>query len=148
MNNDAESYEGKFEIYKNGVLIDTIYNRVTDQLLNNLVKNLTGETTDSMDIKYLALGNSTTVYDNKLGNEVFRTFYSVAPTRTGVGEVKTEFVVLPTEAVGNIQEIGIFGGNATNTKDSGFLISRVPWNYEKTGSDEFTIIRTDKIRRG
>lgn len=142
-------YEGKYEIYKNGVLIDTIFNKVTDQFLNNLILNLTSITPSSMDIKYLAVGNGSTEYDNKLGNEFFRVQYSVAPTRTeNVGEVRTEFILLPAEAVGTITEIGIFGGNATSTKDSGFMISRIPWNYEKTGSDEFIIVRTDTIRRG
>ena len=146
--NDNEKYIGKFEIYKNGVLIDTIYNKVTNQFLNNLMKNLTGQAVESMDIKYLALGNGTEEYDNKLGNEVFRTFYSEAPVINDVGEVKTEFIILSTEAVGNITEIAIFGGNATNEADSGFMVSRIPWNYEKTGSDEFIIVRTDCIRRG
>lgn len=146
--NEAEHYIGKYEIYKNGKLIDTIHNKVTDQFLNNIVKMLTGETVSSMDIKYLALGNGTTEYDNKLGNEFARVQYSEAPIRIGTGEVKTEFVLLPSEAVGTIMEIGIFGGTATGEKDSGFMISRVPWNYEKTGSDEFMIVRTDYIRRG
>jgi len=142
-------YEGKYEIYKNGVLIDTIYNKVTNQFLNNLILALTSISPQAMNIKYLAVGNGSTEYDNKLGNEFFRVQYSTAPARTeNVGEVKTEFILLPNEAIGNITEIGIFGGNATSTKDSGFMISRIPWNYEKTGSDEFIIVRTDLIRRG
>lgn len=142
-------YEGKYEIYKNSKLIDTIYNKVTNQFLNNLILNLTSTSPTAMNIKYLALGNGDTEYDNKLGNEIFRVQYSTAPTRTeNVGEVKTEFILLPSEAIGQITEIGIFGGNATNVKDSGFMISRIPWNYEKTGSDEFIIVRTDAIRRG
>lgn len=142
-------YEGKYEIYKNGKLIDTLYNKVTNKFLNNLILALTTTSMEAMNIKYLAVGNGSTEYDNKLGNEFFRVQYSAAPVRTeNVGEVKTEFIILPSEAIGNITEIGIFGGNATSTKDSGFMISRIPWTYEKTGSDEFIIVRTDTIRRG
>lgn len=149
MSVDINNYIGKYEIYRNGVLIDTILNKVTDQFLNNLISYLTSEEHVSMDIKYLAVGDGAEELDDRLGNETFRVQYSVAPARTeNVGEVKTEFIILANEAIGKIKEIGIFGGDATSEKDSGFMISRIPWEYEKTGSDEFVIIRTDIIRRG
>lgn len=149
MTKDKNDYIGKYEIYKNGILIDTIFNKVTDQFLNNLISYITSDNHVNMDIKYLALGNGTDELDNKLGNETFRVQYSIAPTRTeNIGEVKTEFIILPNEAIGLIKEIGIFGGDATAEADSGFMISRIPWEYEKTGSDEFVIVRTDIIRRG
>ena len=143
-------YEGKYEIYKNGKLIDIIHNKVTNQFLNYMISLLTTTSPTNMKIKYLAVGNGSTEYDEKLGNETFRVQCSTAPARTeNTGEVRTEFILLPEEAVGTITEIGIFGGNsATSTKDSGIMISRIPWNYEKTGSDEFIIVRTDIIRRG
>lgn len=149
MTGDKNNYIGKYEIYKNGVLIDTVFNKVTDQFLNNLISYITNGEHVPMDIKYLAVGDGTNELDNKLGNETFRVQYSIAPSRTeNIGEVKTEFIILASEAIGTIKEIGIFGGDATSVKDSGFMISRIPWEYEKTGSDEFVIARTDIIRRG
>lgn len=145
---DKNKYVGKYEIFINGKLVKTIFNKVTNQFLNALINSLVGNPTD-LQIKYLAIGNGITEYDNKLGNEVYRVQCSEAPTRTdNVGEVRTEFIILSSEAIGNITEIGIFGGeNATSEKDSGFMISRIAWSYEKTGLDEFRIIRTDSIGR-
>lgn len=146
----TNAYEGIFKIYKNGVLIDVVKNKVTDDYLNHLALLLTGVPPPNLQIKYLAVGNGVSTSGNpkSLDNEVFRTQYTTAPAIIGVGEVRTEFVILAEEAVGQITEIGIFAGdNATTARNSGILISRIAWNYTKTGSDEFTIIRTDRIRR-
>lgn len=149
MIHNNNKYVGRYDIFVNKKLIRTIYNKVTNQFLNALIGSLIGNFQD-LKIKYLAVGNGATEYDNKLGNETFRVQCSESPMRTeNVGEVRSEFIILPSEAIGNITEIGIFAGeNATSEKDSGFMISRITWNYEKTGSDEFRIIRTDCIRRG
>ena len=78
-------------------MIDVIHNKVTNQFLNNLILALTTTTMQAMDIKYLAVGNGATEYDNKLGNEFFRVQHSSAPARTeNTGEVKSEFILLPT----------------------------------------------------
>lgn len=145
------AYQGVFEIYRNGVLIDAIHNKVTDNYLDYLIKTLLGIPPPGMKIKYLALGSQGgDLGDNpvKLGDEIFRTQYTAEPEMTSTGAVRTEFVVLAAEAIGEIKEIGIFAGDAATTAfNSGILISRIPWTYTKTGSDEITIIRNDSIRR-
>ncbi|MDR2531455.1 MAG: hypothetical protein LBC82_01250 [Oscillospiraceae bacterium] len=148
--NSSINHEGVFEIYKNNILIKTIKNRVTDDYINHMALLLTGETAPNLLIKYLAVGNGTITDSNPvtLANETFRTQYTAAPVAIAVGEVRTEFVILADEAVGEITEIGIFAGDgATIAPNSGILISRIAWNYTKTGSDEHTIIRIDRIRR-
>lgn len=140
-------YSGRYEIRKNGKLIAVIENHVTDAFLNALANQLTGNGVD-LKIKYLAVGDGSTVYDNKLGNEICRVPATSVPTLTNTGEITTEFIILPSEAIGTITEIGIFcGDDATTEADSGIMISRIPWEYEKTGSDEFIITRVDTIGR-
>lgn len=129
---------------------EVIHNKVMNTVLDQLVKTLKGENPD-LEIKYLALGTSNTpisLIDTKLGNEIFRTPI-VSQIVSGTGEIATDFTILETEAIGNIEEIGIFGGStATASADTGTLISRVLWSKVKTASEEFTIRRIDKIGRG
>jgi hypothetical protein len=145
-------YSGVFEVYSGEKLIDVIHNRITDTMLYHLGSVLVGSSPPNLKIKYLALGSGTgPVSDDitSLVNETFRTQYTEAPRIMQFGVVQTKFVILADEAVGEIKEIGIFAGDAaTSTPGSGILISRVPWEYTKTGSDELTIVRTDRIRRG
>ena len=145
-------YSGTFEVYRSGRLIDVIHNRITDTMLFHLGNIVKGDVPPNLKIKYLALGTgSGDVGDDitELVNETFRTQYTEAPKTMQFGVVQTKFVILAEEAVGEIKEIGIFAGDeATSTPGSGILISRVPWEYTKTGSDELTIVRTDRIRRG
>lgn len=143
-----EKWSGKYVIQtKDG--IEVINNKVMDSALNGLVKALSGDS--NVQIKYLALGTSSaaiTNTDTKLGNEIFRTPISNQEL-SGTGELTTDFIVLDSEAVGSIREMGIFGGSAaTSTKDSGVLISRILWSREKTNSEEINIKRIDRIGRG
>lgn len=143
-----EKWSGKYVIQtKDG--IEVINNKVMDSALNGLVKALSGDS--NIQIKYLALGTSSaaiTNTDTKLGNEIFRTPISNQEL-SGTGELTTDFIVLDSEAVGSIREMGIFGGSAaTSTKDSGVLISRILWSREKTNSEEINIKRIDRIGRG
>lgn len=143
-----EKWSGKYVIQtKDG--IEVINNKVMDSALNGLVKALSGDS--NIQIKYLALGTSSaaiTNADTKLGNEIFRTPISNQEL-SGTGELTTDFIVLDSEAVGSIREMGIFGGSAaTSTKDSGVLISRILWSREKTNSEEINIKRIDRIGRG
>ncbi len=132
------------------VKTEVIHNKVMNTVLDQLAKTLKGENPD-LEIKYLALGTSNTpisLTDTKLGNEIFRTPI-VSQIVTGTGEITTDFTILETEAIGNIEEIGIFGGStATIEADTGTLISRVLWSKVKTASEEFTIRRVDKVGRG
>lgn len=129
---------------------EVIKNKVMDNVLNQLIGSLQG-INPNIEIEYLALGTSNTpvtTSDTKLGNEIFRTPI-INQELTATGELTTDFVVLDTEAVGSIREMGIFGGSAaTSTKDSGVLISRILWSREKTNSEEINIKRIDRIGRG
>ncbi|WP_010249233.1 hypothetical protein [Acetivibrio cellulolyticus] len=138
------------DIKTGNVKTEIVKNKVMDNVLNQLMGTLQG-ITPNLEIKYLALGTSNTAIttsDTKLGNEIFRT--PISSQATGyIGELITDFVVLNNEAVGNIQEIGIFGGiTATIVKDTGTLISRILWSKVKTNSEELNFKRIDKIGRG
>jgi hypothetical protein len=121
-----------------------------DTVLEQLVGCFKGDSPD-IEIFYLALGTGNTAVtdtDTTLDTEIFRTPISVQ-TDVDTGEILTEFIVLDSEAVGNIEEIGIFGGStATASADTGTLISRILWSKIKTSSEEYTFRRTDKITRG
>jgi hypothetical protein len=147
---DINKNIGIFKIYVNGKLEKTIKNRVMNTVLETQVDVLQGVSPD-LEIKYLALGTSDTPVTNSdtaLGNEIFRTQY-VDRTKPYFNESRHKFIILDNEAVDQIEEIGIFGGSgATSTPNSGTLISRVLWSRDKTGSEEITIIRIDKVERG
>lgn len=129
---------------------EVINNRIMNTVLNQLSDTLLGDAPD-LEIKYLALGTSNApVSDNQtqLGAEIFRTQAVNGPVRTQMGQIETEFTVLDTEAVGTIEEIGIFvGSSATASADTGTLLSRILWHKEKTNSEEITIKRIDRMVR-
>lgn len=142
-------HQGKFEIFINGKLETVIYNKVMDTVLEQMVKSLQGTSPD-LQIKYLALGTSNTAIttsDTQLGAEIFRTPITTQ-SAGGIGELATDFVVLDTEAVGTIEEIGIFGGTTAGSgANTGTLISRILWHKVKTSSEEISFRRTDKVVR-
>lgn len=141
--------QGNFEIFVNGKFDTKINNRVMNEVLDQMAELYQGNAAD-LEIKYLALGTGNTAVTNTdavLDNEIFRTPI-VSQTKVGTGEVLTEFIVLDTEAVGNIEEIGIFGGAAASASaDTGTLISRVLWPKIKSNSEEITFRRIDKVVR-
>jgi len=128
---------------------ETIKNRIMNAALDELIKVLNGDAVD-LEIGYLALGTNNaaiTNTDTTLGTEIFRTA-AVSKTLTATGELTSIFIVLDSEAVATIEEIGIFGGStATATVDTGTLISRILWHKIKTNSEEIQFTRTDRIVR-
>jgi len=129
---------------------ETKFNRVMNEVLDQLSKVLQGDTPD-LEIQYLALGTGNTAItdsDTTLDNEIFRTPYTLRSV-TGLGILEHTFIVLDTEAVGSIKEIGIFGGStATASADTGTLISRILWTKEKTNAEEIQFTRIDSVGRG
>ena len=127
-----------------------IRNRLMNVALEEIVKPLIGGTPD-MEIKYLALGTGTTAItdnDTALATPLFRVADSTL-TANATGQVTSEFIVLDSEAVATIEEIGIFGGaSATLTAAVGLMLSRILWHHVKTNSEEITFRRIDKITRG
>jgi hypothetical protein len=148
-------WNGKFKIIvkntETGEITEEIkINRVMNTVLDKLIKTLQGDAPD-LEIEYLALGTGSTAItdtDAALDTEIFRTPYTVRDDTTGNGIMEHTFVVLDTEAVATIEEIGIFAGAAAGAAaDSGTLISRILWHKVKTASEEIQFIRTDTIER-
>lgn len=126
-----------------------IKNRLMDTVLDELLDVLYDNAPDC-NVAYLALGTSNiAVADNQtqLGAEAFRTPFTTQ-TKTGVGELTTVFDVLDSEAVMQIEEIGIFGGStATATANSGKMISRILYSKNKTALEEIQFSRIDRMVR-
>ncbi len=139
---DTDTQEVKEEI--------EIKNTIMSGALDQLFKPLYGATPD-IEVRYIALGTSTATVlttQTQLGSEIFRVAYA---TRTTASDWKntTNFVVLDNEANVIIREIGVFGGStASATTNSGTMISRILWTYDKTASNiELQIQRTDQLQR-
>jgi hypothetical protein len=147
---DKLGVSGSYDIYINGKYSQTVKNRIMDTVLSKLVGVYKGDAPD-LEILYLALGTDNTAVtdsDTQLGAEIFRAPISTQ-SDVNTGEILTEFIVLDSEAVGNIEEIGIFAGStATASADTGTLVSRILWSKVKSSSEEITFRRTDKISRG
>lgn len=141
---------GGYDIFVNGKYLETVKNRIMDTVLEQLIACYKGDT-PNLEIFYLALGTGNTAVtdsDTTLDTEIFRTAITTQ-TDVDTGEILTEFTVFDSEAVGLIEEIGIFGGStATASADTGTLISRILWAKNKTNSEELVFRRTDKIVRG
>lgn len=147
---------GKFKIIvknkETGEITEDIkLNRVMNTVIDKLIKTLQGDAPD-LEIEYLALGTGNTAItdtDSVLDNEIFRTAYTVRDATIGNGIIEHTFIVLDTEAVATIEEIGIFGGSgASASADSGTLVSRILWHKVKSAAEEIQFIRTDTIGRG
>jgi hypothetical protein len=155
MINEITFWNGVFEInikdkVTGEVKKEEVHNRVMNASLEEMVKPLTG-TAANLEIKYLAVGTGTTaVTDNDaaLATEIFRT-PDISLSANATGQVTSEFVVLDSEAVITIEEIGIFGGtSATLTANVGICISRILWHHVKTSAEEITFRRIDTLTRG
>ena len=155
MINEQIGWKGKWNIEvidsKTRQIIDSveINNRIMDAALDELIKVLQGLSTD-LKIEYMALGTGNTAItnsDTQLVTEIFRTA-PISETKTATGTLRTIFTVLDSEAVAQIEEIGIFGGStATGTADTGTLISRILWSRNKTANEEIQFTRTDRMVR-
>jgi hypothetical protein len=125
-------------------------NRLMNAALQEIVKPLTGVAAN-LEIKYLAVGTGTTAItdnDAALSAEILRT-PDTSLSANATGQVTSQFVVLDSEAVATIEEVGIFGGtSATLTANVGILISRILWHHVKTNAEEITFRRVDTVTRG
>jgi len=150
---EAIEMQGYFEIEvkENGKTKEKvkIKNLIMNNALDEVLKSLQDLTVD-IGIKYLALGTSDTANTNaltQLGNEIFRTQF-VDQDKVDIGELRTIFTVLDSEAVAQIEEIGIFcGSSATSSANSGLMLSRILWSRNKTNTEEIQFTRVDKVVR-
>ncbi|MBA7564079.1 hypothetical protein ES708_05741 [subsurface metagenome] len=109
---------------------------------------LYGAVTD-LEIKRLGIGGTNTapaVGQTTLVSEFFRKAITIqVPRETGI--LKSTTYIAPYEAnTPKIEELGWFAGVlATDTKDSGIMISRVLYSKQKTELESLNIERTDTI---
>lgn len=152
--NELSGWNGVFNIFIKSIdddwtHVQTIKNTITNNGLNLLRDSLRGTITDAQ-IKYIAVGSSTTAVlnsDTQLGAEFFR---KQVYTRTAVsdGVLQTISILSETEAVAQIEEIGVFAGStASITANTGIMISRILYSRNKTNLESVQIQRTDTIVR-
>ena len=128
-------------------------NLITDAGLNLLRDALKGEVTD-IEIKYVALGSNSTapaVDQTILISEEFRKEVTeqINDPLTA-GKLYTEVYIADAEANDfEINEIGWFAGSATSsTINTGTLIARVLYNFQKDNATSMIIRRVDTFKRG
>lgn len=146
---DKKGWLGQYEISVGDERF-IINNLITDAGLDMVRNAFNGELT-STEIRYLAVGTSATTpstTQTQLVAEIFRTPF-IASTKPATGQLEKTAVILETEAVANIREIGIFAGStATTTSNSGIMVSRVLYSRNKTNLESIQIVRRDTIQRG
>lgn len=127
--------------------IDEIQNILTNDCLDREIKIFSGYSPD-VQIKYLGVGDDNTAVtaaDTVLGNERTRVYFT-SQTKTGTGELTTDFYLSDSIANYEIEELGIFAGTAaTSTADTGRMVSHVLWNYTKSSSVEILVRRVDTV---
>jgi len=126
-----------------------INNKIMFDILSEEIKIFQGVTPD-LEIKYLAVGTDNTAVtgnETKLGAEIFRTAVIDGPDLVAVGKLETEFQILESQAQVQIEEIGIFcGSSATSTQDTGTLLSRALFSYDKLNNNvKLNITRIDQV---
>lgn len=151
MKNGLHKHYGKYKINvidtktKEIIRSDEVKNTITTVALNELAKSFS--TSSNMEIKYFAVGTSTasvSISDITLSSESFRC-EKISNTISGSTN-ETTFVILDTEALVHIQEVGIFcGSSATGTANTGIMLSRILWELDKTSNIELQISRVDTI---
>ena len=127
-------------------------NMITNLYLEWLAYITTLNSGYDLGFRYLALGkdggeilplNGT---NSKLGQEVFRKQFTTVE-RTGTTVTRT-VIINSDEANHHIKEIGIFAGSqATATADSGIMVSRVLFDYDKDELESIKITRIDSFGR-
>lgn len=131
---------------------EVVKNRIVNNSINKWIDSLVSSQNIDMQIKYLAVGTDASPLSDtsaQLGAEFDRVQTTQAAVRVSTGRVEAEFVLLKTDAVGAIKEVGIFvGATATAAPNSGVLHSRILWDKNKTANEEIVIKRIDIISRG
>lgn len=150
------------KIYKGGELVETIegHNLVVNSFLN-LVMCLIKQQSGFSGIQYWAIGSGASSWDSnmptpeltatRLTNEVGRVpisaseikfltpSYEESATPTNIIQIQHTFT--PEECNGEWREFGIFGGNATETANSGIMLNK-RHHAVITKTEDMTIERT------
>ncbi len=135
-----------FDLEGNILDVQEFHNILTTVGKNMQRDGLQGVVTD-LKIKRLGIGGSAAAVDpaqTKLVSEFFRkAITSYTPGATGI--LVTITYIAPYEAnTPKVEELGWFCGVlATDTKDSGIMISRILYPRQKTGLESWQVERTD-----
>lgn len=137
-----------FDLQGNIIDVQELHNLIMS-VGKNLFRDALGGIITDQKIKRLGIGGTNTapaVGQTTLFSEFFRkapTLY--APGATGI--IVTTTYIAPTEAnTPKIEELGWFNGAlATDTADSGIMISRVLYSRQKTNLESLQVERTDTI---
>jgi len=100
------------------------------------------------EITYVAVGSDNTAPaagDTALGTETFRKAVTAQAEGSASNKTITTVYLAPYEANGQIEEIGWYGGEATDDADSGVLIARVLYSKLKDALESIQIERTDTV---
>lgn len=128
----------------------TLRNHITTAGLNLIRDGLQGLATD-LKVKYVATGTGTTAPadgDTKLQAEGFRTAIAEY-SQPGYGQMFTRVLLASGDSNFHIKELGWFAGvDATADPNTGVLVARVLYDYNKTVDSSVHIQRTDQIVRG
>lgn len=128
-------------------LYNTLTNINKDIHLAMLLGVTTGKSFDDLNIRYFAFGKDTTAAtasQTRLVNEAFRK----QVTTKAIKDNYVESIVSlgSVDANFNIREIGVFaGGSATETINTGNMISRIVVNIDKFENKIINIIRRDFV---
>lgn len=120
---------------------DIIKNMVVTAGKQSIARLLSGDTTNGNGvITFAAVGTGTalpTAGDIKLQTELTRKQVSIRNIIGKIASFKTFFN--QDEANGVLREIGLFGGLATTTSDSGTLFARLNISRTKSSNDTLSI---------
>jgi hypothetical protein len=137
-------WKGLVRILIDGIEVAVLENLVTDDGLDLLVSKLRGG--PAAKINYLAWGDDATApdpADSALGNETGRVAVTSQEAGT-TGRTITTTYLGPSDAVGQIKELGWFAGTAaTSTPGSGVLLARTLYDHLKTNIEAIQVERID-----
>jgi hypothetical protein len=138
-----------FDLEGKTIRCDEFKNLYTTLGINLLRDALAGTLTAPNDgaIRYLAVGEANTApnaADTRLSNETFRK--AITASHRSDGQLETITYLAPSEAVGQIEELGWFcGPSAVAARDSGTILARVLYSRLKTNLESIKVTRTDTI---
>lgn len=127
--------------------VEHVPNLITKLYHNDIAAVLRGNTANNNAVAtYHAVGTGETApadTDTQLETEIFRKLISVRTNTANIAELQTFFTT--SEANGTIKEIGLFGGLATGTANSGTLFARLSVNRVKSSNDTLTLLHAIEI---
>jgi hypothetical protein len=129
------------------LLTKSVDNLVVSVAKNGFAKLIAGESGFTGEINYLAVGtgaDTPAANETQLVSELARTAIVGGTLSRTNNVVSMEFYFAPTEANGNIKEVGAFI-DATATANSGIMFDRALLDVTKTVTNSLTLIFTATV---